>query len=567
MKINCQATKLLPHVHPADRKKSILNSAFSLPGWKRIFRVISWRIAVRSRNRVAGAVLASLALMLSIAHSQIIIKNFAGVNLTDVDGLGTGGTPPDTMGAAGTNQFVEFINGGFAVYDKAGGRQSLISDIQFWENAGISSATLANGLTDTRIIYDGGSGRWFASELTTDFTANRVLVARSDSSNPSGPWKAVNFLANAGVGDFDTLGVDSAGVYVGVNNFDFRGNFIGVSFFSIPKADLLAATPKTNNMTRFDNLNDQVYGFALQGVCNPSSGPGHGVIIAIDNVGYNYLDRTTINNPGAAVATLGTTVRISNIYDGGPLPAAQPGGGTVDTGDDRFSGMVRQSGPNIYMANTVPQGGRDAVHWLVLNETNNAILGEGVFSDPNYDFYYPSIAPNSQGQFLLAFNRSGSTAPGGNIGIYGAVGSVNGSTVTMGPAFLIQTGAVSNFSLSFDSPPYRWGDYSSTMADPTDDNLFWTIQEIPASSTSWGTQITLISLTTNQPSLTISAAGSTVTLSWPLSTDPAYILQTSTNLASATAWSSVTNAPVISINQNLVTLTVTNGPAFYRLKK
>jgi hypothetical protein len=52
-----------------------------------------------------------------------------------------------------------------------------------------------------------------------------------------------------------------------------------------------------------------------------------------------------------------------------------------------------------------------------------------------------------------------------------------------------------------------------------------------------------------------------------LSTDPAYILQTSTNLASATAWSSVTNAPVISINQNLVTLTVTNGPAFYRLKK
>jgi hypothetical protein len=137
----------------------------------------------------------------------------------------------------------------------------------------------------------------------------------------------------------------------------------------------------------------------------------------------------------------------------------------------------------------------------------------------------------------------------------------------MGPAFLIQTGAVSNFSLSFDSPPYRWGDYSSTMADPTDDNLFWTIQEIPASSTSWGTQITLISLATNQPSLTISAAGSTVTLSWPLSTDPAYILQTSTNLASATAWSSVTNAPVISINQNLVTLTVTNGPAFYRLKK
>jgi hypothetical protein len=182
--------------------------------------------------------------------------------------------------------------------------------------------------------------------------------------------------------------------------------------------------------------------------------------------------------------------------------------------------MVRQSGGNIFMANTVLQGSGDAVHWLVLNETNNVILGEGIFSDPNYDFYYPSIAANSKGQFLMAFNRSGRTAPAGDVGIYGAVGSVNGSTVTMGASFLIQTGAVRNFTLSFDSAPYRWGDYSTTTVDPKDDNLFWTIQEIPVSSTSWGTQITLISVATNRPSLALTRAGSMVNLSWPLSTAP-----------------------------------------------
>ncbi|MGA2787266.1 MAG: hypothetical protein ABSF60_07035, partial [Verrucomicrobiota bacterium] len=183
------------------------------------------------------------------------------------------------------------------------------------------------------------------------------------------------------------------------------------------------------------------------------------------------------------------------------------------------------------------------------------------------DFFYPSIAANSQGQFLLAFNRSGSTAPAGDISIYGAVGSVNGSTVTMGSPFLIQTGGVSNFTISFDSAPYRWGDYSTTMVDPADDNLFWTIQEIPASSTSWGTQITLISLATNRPSLTIAPSGTNVLVAWPLSADPGYVLQSATNLAPPATWTAVTNAATISINQNVVMLPRPVAAKFFRLQK
>ena len=106
---------------------------------------------------------AIVVLACTVLPGQTIIQSFPGVNLNNVDALGTGGTPPDTMGAVGTNQFVEFINGAFAIYSKTGVRQSLISDISFWENAGISAATIAAGLTDTRVIYDVGSGRWFAS--------------------------------------------------------------------------------------------------------------------------------------------------------------------------------------------------------------------------------------------------------------------------------------------------------------------------------------------------------------------------------------------------------------------
>src|SRR3974377_1222670 len=74
-----------------------------------------------------------------VLRGQVIIRSFAGVTLANVETLGTGGTPPDTMGAAGTNQFAEFINGAFAVYSKNGVlQQSLITDNTFWENAGIS---------------------------------------------------------------------------------------------------------------------------------------------------------------------------------------------------------------------------------------------------------------------------------------------------------------------------------------------------------------------------------------------------------------------------------------------
>ncbi len=508
-----------------------------------------------------------LALSLSVSPAQTIIKNFSGVNLSDAEGLGTGGTPPDTMGAAGTNQFVEFINGAFAVYNKSGVRQSLISDTAFWQNAGISSSTLSAGLTDTRIIYDMGSGRWFASELTANATGNKVLVARSSSSDPAGVWKAVSFTGNSGFADFDTLGVDSTGVYIGVNDFSKNGSFTGVSLFSIPKTDLLASTPTLANMTKFENLSDVTYGFTLQGVNNPDPGPGHGVIISVDDA-LNFIDRMTVIGPGAAGAILSAQVRISVAYDGNPNPATPPSGQTIDAGDDRFSGAVRQIGNYIFMANTILQGSKDAVHWLVLNETNNVVVGEGIISDSSYDFFYPTIAASHNGKILVAFNRCGTVSPAGNISIYAAVGTFTNSTVTMGAPFLLKQGNTSSFSISFDStaPPYRWGDFSATMADPTDENLLWTIQEIPASSTSWGTQIALISMATNQPILGIGSTGNSVTLTWPLSTDPAYILQTTTNLAS-TGWVSVTNAPAVSINQNFVILTQTNALAFYRLKK
>ena len=118
-------------------------------------------------------------------------------------------------------------------------------------------------------MFDHASGRWFASEITTTSTGNKVLLGRSNSDDPTGTWKGVSFTANSGFGDYDTLGLDADAVYIGTNNFtSSTGSLTVVSLFSIPKADLLANTPSITNMTSFENLDANARGFTLQGAVN-----------------------------------------------------------------------------------------------------------------------------------------------------------------------------------------------------------------------------------------------------------------------------------------------------------
>jgi hypothetical protein len=105
------------------------------------------------------------------------------------------------------------------------------------------------------------------------------------------------------------------------------------------------------------------------------------------------------------------------------------------------------------------------------------------------------------------------------------------------------------------------------MFDPTDEDLIWTFQEIPFGPTLWGTQITLISLATNSPSLSVRLSGNFATLTWPLSTDPAYVLQSNTNALDAGSWMPLVYSKSININQNSASFIINDLPTFFRLSK
>src|SRR5215472_11513552 len=361
---------------------------------------------MRQHNARAGIVILSL-LATGRAHADSLVFSFQGL-IQNTPGAGV--IPPDTMGSAGTSLFFEVLNSQFQAYSTTTGAAvgSPLNDTAFWQNAGISSTVTGggNGLSDPRVIWDANSQRWFAAEINTTSTGNQLLLGRSDTTDPTGTWKAVNFTANAGFGN--------------------------------------------------------------------------------------------------------------------PFLARQPGdvsGATLDTGDPRFSTTPVQIGNLVYLAHTVGSsagGNHDLIDWEIVDVTNpNApvLVRQGQISDPNFDYYYGSIAANANGDFVIGFNRSGPSAQGaaGNISTYFEICHLNG--LACGSPTLINQSTVADYNQTFGGPSNRWGDYSATILDPLNSNRFWTVQEIPLLGNQWATEIAEIDVSPEPGSLSLMALGA-LTLGW-----------------------------------------------------
>jgi hypothetical protein len=186
--------------------------------------------------------------------------------------LTSGFIPPDTMGAAGPNQFVELINGQYSVYRNTDGVRVQTSTLNdFWRNAGV--VPTGSFAFDPRVIYDASSGHWFAASADNSGGPNNFLVAVSNSSDPTQGWKGFAIpsdSANSRWADFPTLGVNRDGVYLSADMFPITAPSAN-SVLVLPKADLIAGT--VAHRTLFENVSASTgfSGFSVQPVIDPKS--------------------------------------------------------------------------------------------------------------------------------------------------------------------------------------------------------------------------------------------------------------------------------------------------------
>ena len=503
--------------------------------------------------------------------------------------------PPDGNGVIGPTRFLEFVNGSVVVYNRTNGNSvKRESDLIFWANAGLAFAS-SQVVTDPRVIYDPASQRWFATQVdfdgnATDPTteANDFLLAVSTTSNPAGTWKAFKFQAdpdNGDFADFPTLGLDANAVYIS-GDFFSSSVAIGPGLVSIPKADLISATPTITNMTWYGVMDYATRGDVLQpAVCFDGSATGN--ILAMGDIGSDSLPHSNVvsfvvQNGGTTNATLTASTQITvlpyevpdNVDLGVPqFTALQPDRTqSLQANDPRLSAKIFAVGGVLYATHNTEYNGHIAIRWYRIRASDSTLLEQGTISDPNLDLYFPSIAANQYGVVVICCNGSGS-GTNNFISSYAYAGQTSNGQTTFGNSILLCAG-VDNYHDLYDisglAPTSRWGDYSTMSVDPADPMQFWTIQTVCSGidqnsglgESIWSENITQLIITSQ---LTISRSGANVLVTWPLYASP-HRLFSATNLTPPVVWSAVSQPAITNGPQITTTVPLGKTPEFFSLQ-
>jgi hypothetical protein len=446
---------------------------------------------------------------------QMLGTSFTGATLNGTNP--TSAFPPDSMGAVGPTQFVVMVNGRIVTFDKTTGVADGV--INATTNSFFSSVRNGVGTSDPRVRYDRLSDRWFMTIINIS-TPNRILIAVSDSASSgiiSGSTAWTFFfipistisppISSTCLADYPTLGIDANALYIGTNNYcgSPTQTFDSTDGYVIRKSSILGAG--TIVATVFRGLVDTATSagpFTPQGVDDFDASATEGFFIGVNNTTFGTLMIRRISNPGGT-PTISGNISVAVPTTAFPLTVPHLGntGGTngnLDAVDDRlFAAMIRNgrlwTAHNIRVTNAgvgSSSGTRNAARWYeIQNLTVTPILVQSgtVFDSAaaNPRFYWiPSIMISGQGHVAMGFSTAGANERPNAATVGRLVTDALGTMQTP----LLYTDSNTAYNPPGDDGSQfgarRWGDYSYTSLDPSDDMTMWTIQEFCNATNSYG---------------------------------------------------------------------------------
>jgi hypothetical protein len=438
--------------------------------------------------------------LLSTLAPQTVGTSFVGATLTD-----SGFIPPDSMGAAGPTQFLICVNGRIRTFTKSGAQDGALDTTTdtFFNSVRNSSDT-----SDPTVIFDRLSQRWYITMINVSSSGNRILIAASSGPTITGPSTFSFFQFQhdlvgptpnsdtGGFADFPRLGIDNNALYIGVNVFNSSGTTqLGTSGYVVRKSALLLGSLV---VTAFRQLATSTGSgpYSPQGVDNDDPNATEGYFIGVDNALFGLLDIRRITNPGG---TPGISGNLSITVSPTSFPRNVPAQGSnnpLDAVDDRLSAALLKNGSlwtahNIGVNSTGSASNhpdRDAMRWYeIINTTSTPTIRQsGTLFDPSSNqiyYWMGSVATSGQGHSVLGSSYGGATAFAG-VALSGRLAT--DPLGTMQAPTLIP----SVFSYNVQNVnPQRWGDFSFTSVDPTDNMTMWTVQEFTNATNSWGVYV------------------------------------------------------------------------------
>ena len=403
-------------------------------------------------------------------------------------------TPPDTTGAVGPQHVMTTLNSDIQIQTRAGAVLSKIQLEQFWEPAG----PIREFATDPHVLYDPAADRWITCALADpDLTTSALLVGVSNTGDPTGAWSLYRIDLDpdrALTGDYPLLGFNDNWVVATVNMYR-RSTFMRSQIYVFAKSEFYGGGSATPHFTMFTNTNDTWLPvldldhvpnrmFLVEDYAGPDGK------LAVSEIQGEVGSEKFLPERGFVEAQL-TWAEESPVRNGNFAPQLGTGA-RIDMGDARMQSCVLRSSV-IWCTHTVflPANGptRSAVQWIGFDPNSYQVRQFGRIDDPGAaSFYaYPSIAVNKNNDVLIGFSRFSATQyPSADFVMRAGTDPMN----TMGPDTVIKAGEA--LYVSTRPGGNRWGDFSGTMVDPTDDLTFWTIQEYGAGATAegvprWGT--------------------------------------------------------------------------------
>lgn len=426
--------------------------------------------------------------------------SFPGVGDGDY-GFAPNAAPPDTNGAVGATQYVQWVNESFAVFDKSTG--ALVagpkSGNTLWTGFGGGCETNNDG--DPIVRYDQIANRWVLTQFSVSTTPYLQCVAVSTTSDATGTYNRYSFnYGNTQFPDYPKLGVWPDAYYITFNIFNNGTTFAGAKLCAYDRNAMINGAAATQVCFQLSSSFGGVLPSDLDGSILPPAGLPNFLL----NFGTNSLNEWKFHvdfaNPANSTLTgpLNIPVAAFTPACGGGTCISQPGTrNQLDSLADRLMYRLAyrtftDGHESLVVNHSVKVSGSKrsqvvGVRWYELRNPN-AVGGATVFQQGTY-------SPDSTSRWMgsIAMDKVGNIAVGYSVSsgsVFPSI-SVTGRVPTDALGTLEAENSIKVGGGSQTGNLHRWGDYSAISIDPTDDcTFFYTTEYLKSNgSFNWSTWI------------------------------------------------------------------------------
>jgi hypothetical protein len=418
--------------------------------------------------------------------------------------------PPDTNGAVGATQYVQWVNLRFAVFDKLTG--AMLPGFPKQGNsiwAGFGGPCETNNDGDPIVQYDKAANRWVLTQFSVSTTPYTQCVAVSTTPDATGTYRRYSFSYGTDFNDYPKLGVWPDGYYVTYNMFRRGRTFIGAKVCAFDRDAMLGNINRTVTQQCFQLSSS--FGGLLPSDLDGATPPPAGTPNLMVNFGTNSLRlwkfKVNWTTPASTTLTGPTTISVAAFSTACGGGTCIPQSGTTNTLDSladrlmyRLAYRKFSDHETLVVNHSVASGGVSGVRWYELRNPAGGTMANGT----PVVYQQGTFQPNTTWRWMgsAAMDKDGNLAVGYSISSSSIKPSIRFAFRAPGDPL----GVLGNETFIYDgagsqtSTLHRWGDYSSISIDPVDDCTMWyTTEYIPANgSYNWNTRIASFKLGTCQ---------------------------------------------------------------------